>query len=405
VQSNTTQRPGRQPNTHPRPYFDGKRWVVPLYRGRGHRPLKFQAQTLEAAKDKYQQYLRDVADGLIDPVQTRSTQAPRITLATCYDRWLAHNAEDWEATTASEYRRSFDRHVRPFAIAGQALGELNEEDFEAWRDQRVKDGAGRVAIGMLLSQMQTALGFACSRPRTFGLSRNPLLGVKPPKAHRKRKKATSLADLQRLLERVRTERLAGLVQLTLATGVRRQEALGLQWRDVDFPRGVITVRRRVNRIRGLGLVARDGVKMHGETGEREVPFNEEVAQILREQQQRLRDECMARGPRWTGSRKPAEGAAWVFPNEDGKMHEPRGLNRWFARMCAEVGIEDLSLTPHKLRFNFSTYSQDAGQNIDKVAKVMGHTRVDVTRNHYTGFELEMLREATAPMDRLVGRLR
>jgi integrase len=379
--------------------------VVPLYRGPGHRPLKFQAATLEAAETKYQTYLQNVADGLIDAFNTRSTEPPRVSLAECYERWMEHKADDWEATTASQYRVSFDAHVRPLPIADRCIGDLNEEDFEDWRDARIAAGAGRVAIGLVLAHMQTALSFACSRPRIYGISRNPASGVNPPKHRRKRKKATTLAEMQRVLERVRGERLAGAIQLMLATGLRRQEALGLQWRDIDWGLGVITVRRRVNRIEGVGLLARDGVKMHGETGEREIPFGAEVAAILREQQARVRDECMAMGKRWKGSRKPADGEAWLFPNTLGTMLEPRSLNLWFTGICDELGVEDPTLTPHKLRFNFSTYTQNAGQSIEKVAKVMGHTRVDVTREHYTGFELEMLREATTPMDQLVGRLR
>jgi len=399
-------RPARQPDRHPRPYFDGHRWVVPLYRGRGHRPLKFQATTLEAAQGKYQQYLQDVADGLIDPVQTRSTQASRVSLADCYDRWMVHNADEWEATTASGYRHSFDLHVRPFAIASEALSDLDEEDFEAWRDARVKAGAGRRSIGMVLSQMRTALTFACSRPKIYGISRNVLLGVRPPRHTKRKHKATSQQDLQRLLEHVRAERWAHLVQLSLAAGLRRQEALGLQWRDVDFAQSVITVRRRVNWIKGTGLVSRDGVKMHGEGGSREIPFGQEVAMILREQQQQLRDECLRAGKRWRGSRKPTEGEAWVFPNVQGTMMAPSNLNRWFKKMCAQVGIEDFpNINPQSLRFNFSSHSQNAGTNLEKVAKLMGHTKIDVTRRAYTDFELEMLREAMAPMDKLVGRLR
>jgi len=41
------------------------------------------------------------------------------------------------------------------------------------------------------------------------------------------------------------ERYATLYVLTLATGLRRGELLGLRWEDVDFDAGMLHVRRNI----------------------------------------------------------------------------------------------------------------------------------------------------------------
>ena len=46
-----------------------------------------------------------------------------------------------------------------------------------------------------------------------------------------------------LLEALRGNRLEALYTVALALGLRKRDALGLKWSDVDFDEGTISVRR------------------------------------------------------------------------------------------------------------------------------------------------------------------
>ena len=50
------------------------------------------------------------------------------------------------------------------------------------------------------------------------------------------------------------DRNAARWSIVLALGLRQGEALGLEWGDIDFDAGSVTVRRALQRLKGKGLV-------------------------------------------------------------------------------------------------------------------------------------------------------
>jgi integrase len=72
--------------------------------------------------------------------------------------------------------------------------------------------------------------------------RNVAAAVKRPAVKRTDARYLTAEEVGRLLAAARDDRLYPLVVLLLGTGLRRGEALGLHWRDVDVAAGVLRVR-------------------------------------------------------------------------------------------------------------------------------------------------------------------
>jgi integrase len=66
------------------------------------------------------------------------------------------------------------------------------------------------------------------------MTRNPARYLDPPRLARKEIKVLWPEDARRLLETVKTERWDALYGVALALGLRRGEALGLKWSDVNL---------------------------------------------------------------------------------------------------------------------------------------------------------------------------
>ena len=75
------------------------------------------------------------------------------------------------------------------------------------------------------------------------LPRNPAQFVDPPRQQRAELKVWSVDQVRAFLEHVAGDRLHALWLLMIATGMRRGEALGLRWNDVDFQGGAIAILR------------------------------------------------------------------------------------------------------------------------------------------------------------------
>ena len=81
--------------------------------------------------------------------------------------------------------------------------------------------------------------------------------------HRYRPRFTPLNgdEAKRLLTTARQDRLYALYAVALSLGLRRGEALGLRWQDVDLVEGVLRVKQTVQRLGGkltFGPVKSDG---------------------------------------------------------------------------------------------------------------------------------------------------
>lgn len=57
-------------------------------------------------------------------------------------------------------------------------------------------------------------------------------------------------EARKYIEAAAADRLEALFTVTVALGLRQAEILGLQWQDVDFQNGTLTIRRQLQRIDG-----------------------------------------------------------------------------------------------------------------------------------------------------------
>jgi integrase len=75
------------------------------------------------------------------------------------------------------------------------------------------------------------------------IPRNPAAVVSRPRARDREMRTWTAGQARTFLAHVESDRLRGLWVLFLTTGLRRGEALGLRWTDIDLERGQLAVRR------------------------------------------------------------------------------------------------------------------------------------------------------------------
>jgi integrase len=88
-------------------------------------------------------------------------------------------------------------------------------------------------------------------------AQNPANFVDLPRQTRKEMQALSPETAARFLAAAAEDRYCALFTLALSTGLRPEEYLALQWKDVDLHKGVLTVQRTLASIWSL-LTAKVG---------------------------------------------------------------------------------------------------------------------------------------------------
>jgi len=156
--------------------------------------------------------------------------------------------------------------------------------------------------------------------------------------------------------------LQEIVLFALNTGMRQDEILSLLWTNVDLFRRTATVVRSKN----------------GE--KRTVPLNLTVLELLK---------------RKTKVRHIKSN--FVFASEAGTKVDHRNLLRAFYNALKRVEIEDFRF--HDLRHTFATRLAQAGIDLYKIAKLLGHKDIKMTQR-YAHHYPESLRDGVEILDRI-----
>ncbi len=197
------------------------------------------------------------------------------------------------------------------------------------------------------------------------LDKDPMQKARFPKAPKDAAVEKPLAytadELRRILEAVRQEPLTwqALVLLMAGCGLRRGEALGLQWDCVGFETGLITVKRNLQPTTGgtYTVTPKSG-------RERVVQAPPALLEML--------GKIKADQPvtvRWCFARR--------YSTEP--LH-PCGVTRHFGEIGEKYGIPDFH--PHKLRHTFASIAIEQGADVAAVAQCLGHAQIQTTLQTY-----------------------
>jgi integrase len=175
--------------------------------------------------------------------------------------------------------------------------------------------------------------------------------------------------------------------LLLAYGLRRGEVLGLSWRDVDLEHDVVRIRQQLQRVRGrlqLGPVKTNA-------GRRDLP-SLGIARSALLQHAELKV-FGAASHDWTVE-------DLVFTTRTSRPVEPRNLARSFHRIIASHGLRPIRL--QSLRRTTATLLKDLGVPPRDTMEILGHARIAVTMEIYTGADEASRRTALSKLSLLFG---
>jgi integrase len=164
--------------------------------------------------------------------------------------------------------------------------------------------------------------------------------------------------------------LSALWTVALAIGLRKGEALGLHWSDVDLDRGKLRVRTTLQRVEGRLQLSEP------KTGrsKRTIPLPPVCIEALKRQAERQEEERQAAGSSWHES-------GLVFTTTIGTPIEPRNVNRWFAQLCKRAGVRTIRM--HDLRHTCASILLAQGVPLRVVMEILGHSQIAVTADLFT----------------------
>lgn len=214
------------------------------------------------------------------------------------------------------------------------------------------------------------------------ISKNPMDKVECPKLQKKKVDALTQEQAEQFFALLPSVSLdfRCMLYLFITTGLRRGELLGLQWRDIDFDKHTIEIKRNVTYTKRSGIVV-DTPKT--ENSVRTIPALPVVAELLK---------------RYKLQYYPFnKEKAFAFPSDKGDTfpRDPNAITRKVKNFMRRNGLPDLS--PHDLRHSCATLLLNNGADIKSVQEILGHTDASTTLNFYVCSDLRNMQNATSKL--------
>jgi integrase len=307
------------------------------------------------------------------------------------ERWLASRLS-LRAETRRSYRELVANYLVP-CLGRMPVHEVRAVDVQAMFTAviRAHEQAGRPLSGATLQRIYAVARASFNAAVRAGMIEvNPVRGVELPRARPARAvvwtdervavwrrdgarpvvAVWTAAQTSAFLRFARRDRWYAVLHLIALLGLRRGEACGLRWEDLDLDRATLHVARQVQR-RG-GHVVESVPK--SAAGVRVLAVDHRTVTVLRQHRHRQDQDRLAAGQRWR------EGG-WIFAYADGRPLAPDRLTRHFALLVRRSGLPPVRL--HDLRHGAASLALAAGADLKVVSAMLGHASIQTTADTYT----------------------
>ena len=285
---------------------------------------------------------------------------------------LLHISEN----TRALYQHFLDRHILP-VIGDYKLIDVTPAILRRLLLDFQSKGYARSSLKLLHSILHSMFESASDDD---SIPWSPMLKVKVPPAPKDKKngdshpQALTETELVHILECASKEPLKWQVFITLAadTGCRRGELCGLQWKDIGWNTGTITIERNLQYSKEKGIYCT--TPKNGKT--RTVDIGADNLSLLRALRKEQASACISQ---------------WIF-TQDGNSEPmfPKTPTRYFSDFGKKYGIPNFH--PHLLRHTSATLALLNGADIVSVSQRLGHSSIKITER-YTHANEESIRRA------------
>lgn len=342
----------------------------------------FSGKTQKEVREKMQAAAVDVNNNAY-------VEPSKMTVAQWMDIWLAEYLGGVKPRTADLYADTVRLYIKP-SLGALKLSALSTHDIQKVFNslqKRAKPLSPKTIHnlhGVIHKALQQAVELEYIRI-------NPADACKLPRAERAAIKPLDDEAISKFLTVAQGHQYECIYRVTLFTGMRESEVLGLTWDCVDFKNGTILINKQLQKVRGKnGECAFVAPKNNKSRCINPAPS---VMALLKEQQRRQADQQRNAGALWNNSLN------LVFTNDFGQHVPANTVYLNFKKLIAEAGYPDTRF--HDLRHSYAVAALQAGDDIKTVQENLGHHAAAFTLDVYGHVTEKMKNESAARMEAFI----
>ncbi len=306
-----------------------------------------------------------------------------------YEKWLWFWIDNYvkpstKSSTCLRYSQLIQNHIIP-NLGTYDLSALSSSDIQSMVTKLLENGNTKTGTGLssntvnsVISVIQNSLHMAYFVGETSTYVGDK---IKRPKISEKHVKCFSLEEQKKIEKYVlshKKDKLFGVV-LCLYTGLRIGELLSLEWADIDFAKGVLTVNNTCydSYANGKHIRVVDAPKTTASI--RVIPLPKQLMPLLNAIKKRSK-------------------CKYIIANND-KPVLVRSYQRTFELILKNLGIPHKGF--HSLRHTFATRALECGMDVKTLSEILGHKNPTITLNRYAHSMLEHKKEMMNRLGKLL----
>jgi integrase len=363
-----------------------KKWLVRIFMGRdGNGKRQYFNKLIHGNKKDASDYLSRT----ITEISQGTFVAPsKTTLDEYLDGWLKNSAK--QKLTERTYTHQvfcLNRYVRP-KLGAKKISALQPLELQELYTEMRERGLGPRTIQIVHNILNRAFNQAV---KWRVMASNPAPLADRPKQERREMQALSPEQAARFLDAAKGDRYYLYFALALDTGSRPSELLALQWKDIDFEQGRITIQRSLeypdysNEFRF--------VEPKTPRSRRSITISKVNLNYLREHRRQQAEVRLKAGSGW-------QAYNLVFCTREGKPLQARNILRRHLRPIlkrAELPVLNL----YSLRHSCATLLLSAGVNPKIVSERLGHASIVLTLDTYRHVLPDMQQAAADKLEKIL----
>ena len=344
------------------------------------------AETQKEVLEKKKEFLASLEEGVFTP-------ATKWTIAGWLAVWIKEYTKHLSHGTRIDYEGIIRNHITP--VLGPAkLRDLTPTAVQSFFNGLGESTAKREALSpSTINVVKAALSSALKTAVELKyMPSNPVSLCKTPRIPKPDTKPMNEAYTARFLAAVKGDEYERALLLSLYTGLRRGELVGLSWDCINYEEGTIRVYRQLKQVKG-------GYEFGPPKGKRARTITPppSAMQLLRELELDQKKTRLRSGKLWSNPDR------LIFTRADGSNLCPDTVLRHCKRLAAKIGLPDLVL--HDLRSTYATTSLHAGTPMKEVSDTLGHSKISTTAESYLAPTERMKKESADRLENFFNSLK
>ena len=215
-----------------------------------------------------------------------------------------------------------------------------------------------------------------------------------PKIYKKDITPLEQDDVEKFLKAIQGTPFECIYQVTLFTGMRQGEVLGLTWDCVDFEKNTLYINKQLQKSQKVGGTYQLVPTKNGKS--RLITVAASVTKLLRKQKSQQAQDQLLAGPAWNNTDN------LIFTNQTGGHLTHVTIYKHFKKTVRNLGLDHIRF--HDLRHSYAVAMIENGEDIKTLQENLGHATASFTMDIYAHASRKMRQQSADRMEQYIQRV-